>query len=401
MKKIYLDNGATTRVDDKAVKAMLPYFSKEYGNASSVHDFGEEARTAIDASRRTIAKAINADFKEIIFTSGGTESDNLALRGIAYANKSRGKHIITSRIEHHAILNTCASLEKEGFTITYINVDKEGIIDLKQLERAITPQTILITIMHANNEIGTIQPIEKIGELAAKHQVYFHTDAVQSFTKEPIDVKKINIDLISMSAHKIHGPKGIGALYIKRGVNIQKLVEGGHHEFNKRAGTENVPGIVGFAKAVEIASKEEKKQKNIAKLRDYLVKSILKKIPDSSLNGSATKRLSFNANIAFKYVEGESLLLHLNEKGIAVSTGSACTSNSLEPSHVLLALGIPREEAHGTIRFTLSKYTTKQEIDYVIKTIAPIVTTLRKMSPLVGSTKKYSDIIDHHDHDHN
>lgn len=283
--------------------------------------------------------------------------------------------------------------------ITYVNIDKEGIVNLGEIERAITDKTILITIMHANNEIGTIQPIDKIGEIAARHQIYFHTDAVQSFTKELIDVKKINIDLISMSAHKIHGPKGIGALYIKRGVNIQKLVEGGHHEFNKRAGTENVPGIVGFAKAVLIAEKELKKQAKIAALRDYLVKNILKNIPDSSLNGSAARRLSFNANIAFKYVEGESLLLHLDQKGIAVSTGSACTSNSLEPSHVLLALGIPREEAHGTIRFTLSKYTTKQEIDYVIKTITPIVKTLRKMSPLVGSTKKYSDIIEHHDHD--
>lgn len=399
MKKIYLDNGATTKTDEQTIKAMLPYFTKEYGNPSSVHTFGESAKTAVDESRKTIAKALNADFKEIIFTSGGTESDNMAIRGIAYANKNRGKHIITSRIEHHAVLNTCAALEKEGFIITYVNIDKEGIVNLAEIERAITDKTILITIMHANNEIGTIQPIDKIGEIAAKHQVYFHTDAVQSFTKEPIDVKKINVDLISMSAHKIHGPKGIGALYIKRGVNIQKLVEGGHHEFNKRAGTENVPGIVGFAKAVATAEKEKKKQAKIAALRDYLVKNILKNIPDSSLNGSHTRRLAFNANIAFKYVEGESLLLHLNEKGIAVSTGSACTSNSLEPSHVLLALGIPREEAHGTIRFTLSKYTTKQEIDYVIKTIQPIVKTLRKMSPLVGSTKKYDEVIHGHDHE--
>ncbi len=394
MKRVYLDNAATTQADDAVVKAMMPYFSKHYGNASSIHLFGESAKDALDEARRTIAKELNADEKEIIFTSGGTESDNLAIRGIAYANAARGKHIITSKIEHHAVLNTCAALEKEGFAVTYLDVDKDGIIDMKQLERAITDKTVLVSVMHANNEIGVIQPIERIGEIAIQNQVHFHTDAVQSFTKEKIDVKRINVDLISMSAHKIHGPKGVGALYVRRGVNLKRLSEGGHHEFNRRPGTENVPAIVGFAKAVELSRKENKRK--IAELRDYLVRSILSKVPDAKYNGHQRSRLANNASISFKFIEGESLLLHLSERGIAVSTGSACTSDSLEPSHVLLAIGIPHETAHGTIRFTLSRHTTKKEIDYLIKTIVPIIRTLREMSPLTNSKKKYDEIVHVH-----
>ena len=393
MKRIYLDNAATTKTDEAAIKAMIPFYAELYGNPSSFHDFGLEAKDAVEKSRKIIAKSINADENEIVFTSGGTESDNLAIKGIAHANKDKGNHIITSKIEHHAILYTCNALEKEGFNVTYVNVDEEGIVKFDEIEKAITDKTILISIMHANNEIGSIQPIEKIGEIAKRHNVLFHTDAVQSFTKEKIDVKKTNVDLISFSSHKIHGPKGVGALFIKKGTKLKKLSDGGHHEFNKRAGTENVPGIVGFAKAVEISKKENIEK--IRKLRDHMIQEILKKIPDTKLNGSKTQRLANNINISFKYLEGESLLLHLNNKGIAVSTGSACTSDSLEPSHVITSIGVPHEEAHGSIRFTLSKYTTKEEIDYTVKNLVPIVKTLRQMSPL-KSGKIYSEIKGHH-----
>jgi cysteine desulfurase len=378
--KVYLDNGATTRVDDEVLKAMLPYFNKKYGNASSLHQFGVEAKEAMDKARAIIAKKLNAEPEEIIFTSGGTESDNLAIKGIAYNNKNKGNHIITTKIEHHAVLNSCKQLEKEGFKVTYLDVDKDGLVKLEELKKAISDKTILVSINHANNEIGTIQDLETISKICKESDIYLHSDAVQSFTKVPIDVKKVNIDLISMSSHKIHGPKGIGALFIKKGVKIKKLADGGDHEFKIRAGTENIPGIVGFAKAVEMI--KEKDINQMTELRDYLINRIIKEIPDVKLNGHKEKRLCNNVNISFKYIEGESLLLHLDIKGIAVSTGSACSSKSLEPSHVLLAIGLSHEIAHGSIRFTLSKYTTKQEIDYTIKNLKDIVKNLRKISPL-------------------
>ena len=378
--RIYMDNSATTKMDKEVVKAMLSYFSEKYGNASSLHQFGREAKEALESSREVIAKKINADPKEIIFTSGGSESDNLAIKGVAYANRNKGNHIITSKIEHHAVLETCEKLEKEGFRISYISVDKEGIVDLQELKKAVTDKTILITIMHANNEIGVIEPIEEIGKIAKEKGIYFHSDAVQSFTKVPIDVKKLNIDLMSFSAHKIHGPKGIGALFIKNGTKIERLIDGGGHEFKKRAGTENVAGAVGFAKAVEIAKDEDIDY--MTKLRDKLIKGLLE-IPNTQLNGpEGNKRLCNNVNVVFNFIEGESMLLHLDMKGIAVSTGSACSSQSLEPSHVLTAIGLKKAIAHGSLRFSLSKYNNEKEIDYVLKVVPKIVSDLRKISPL-------------------
>ena len=355
--KVYLDNGATTMVDKEVEKAMLLYFTKIYGNASSLHKFGQEAKEVLEKSREIIAKRINADPKEIIFTSGGSESDNLAIKGVAYANKDKGNHIITTKIEHHAVENSCKALEKEGFYVTWLNVNKEGFIDLGELKNSITKKTILVSIIHGNNEVGTIQDIEAIGKICKENNVYFHTDAVQSFTKVTVNVKKQNITLASFSAHKIHGPKGIGVLYIKKGTKIKKLIDGGSQEADLRAGTENIPYIVGFAKAVEIAKEEHCKK--IAELRDYFIGQIEKDIPEVIVNGSREKRLCNNANIIFKYIEGEALLLKLDDKGIAVSTGSACSSTDLRPSHVLTAMGIPPATAHGSIRFSLSKYTTK------------------------------------------
>lgn len=378
--KVYLDNSATTRTDPEVVKAMMPYFSEKYGNASSLHQFGREAKEALEDAREKIARKINAEPEEIIFTSGGSESDNLAIKGVAYANKNRGNHIITSRIEHHAVLETCEKLEKEGFAVSYIGVDKEGFVDIDELKKAINSKTILITIMHANNEIGTIEPIKEIGDIAKDKGICFHSDAVQSFTKVPIDVKKMNISLMSFSAHKIHGPKGIGALFIKKGTKIQRQIDGGGHEFKKRAGTENVPGAVGFAKAVEIAKDEDIKY--MAELRDKLIEGLLK-IPKSQLNGpKGSKRLCNNANIVFNFIEGESMLLHLDMKGVAVSTGSACSSQSLEPSHVLTSIGLKKEIAHGSLRFSLSRYNTEKEIDYVLGAVPKIVEELRRISPL-------------------
>jgi len=378
--KIYLDNGATTQVDKEVVKAIEPYFLKTYGNASSLHIFGQEAKAALENSREIIAKKINAEPEEIIFTSGGTESDNIALQEIAYTNRDKGNHIITTKIEHHAIEKTCEALEKDGFKITYLDVDKDGFIDIEQLKKEITNKTILVSIIHANNEIGTIQDIEAIGKLCQEKNIYFHTDAVQSFTKTEIDVKKQNITLASFSAHKIHGPKGIGALYIKKATKIHSLMHGGSQENNLRAGTENIPSIVGFAKAVEIAKQED--CKNMGKLRDYFIEKVEKQIPETKLNGSRNKRLCNNINITFKYIEGEALLLKLDDKGIAVSTGSACSSKDLRPSHVLLSVGLHPAMAHGSIRFTLSKYTTKEELDYTIKHLKEAVEELRKVSPL-------------------
>ena len=370
---IYLDNGATTKVDKEVVEAMQPYFTEIYGNASSLHKSGQEAKRALEKARETIAKEINAEPDEIIFTSGGTESDNIALQEIAYTNKDKGNHIITTKIEHPAIEKTSNALAKDGFKITYLDVDKDGLIDLDQLKKEITKSTILVSIIHANNEIGTIQDIEAIGEICQEKNTYFHTDSVQSFTKVPIDVKKQNIDLASFSAHKIHGPKGIGALYIKKGTKIHPLMHGGSQEHQLKPGTENIPGIIGFKKAVEIVKKEDIKK--MGTLKDYFIEKIQKEIPETVLNGSKTKRLCNNINITFKYIEGEALLLRLDDKGIEVSTGSACSSRELKPSHVLTAMGIPAATAHGSIRFTLSKYTTKEEINSTLKTIMELVST--------------------------
>jgi cysteine desulfurase len=401
--KVYLDNGATTQVDKEVVKAMLPYFTKEYGNASSLHYAGSNAQKALSDARKKFAEYINALPEEIIFTSGGTESDNIALQGVvkyfkANNDNNGGKvHIITSNIEHPAILNTCKALENEGAEVTYLDVDEDGIISLDQLRSSIKPYTKLISIMHANNEIGTIQPIKEIGEIAKEHKILFHTDAVQTLTKIKIDVQEINIDLISFSAHKIHGPKGVGALYVKKRTPLKSITYGGSHEYKKRPGTENIPGIVGFAKALEISKHEDIEK--MTKLRDRLIDGLLK-IPKSKLNGSREHRLCNNANVGFEFIEGEGILMHLSNRGICVSTGSACSSASLEPSHVLRAIKLRHEIIHGAIRFTLSKYTTEKEIDYTIKTVASIVKKLRKFSAL-HEGKKY-DIIeyeDHHDHE--
>ena len=378
--KVYLDNGATTKVDEEAAKAVNEYFTEQYGNASSLHEFGREAKEALENAREIIAKKINAEPSEIIFTSGGTESDNLALKGIAHSNKDKGNCIITTKIEHPAILETCKELEKEGFKVTYLDVDNEGLLDLGQLKEAINEKTILASVMHANNEIGAIQPVEEIGKICRENGIYFHTDAVQSFTKIPIDVKKQNIDLASFSGHKVHGPKGVGVLFIRKHVKVKKEITGGHHESDLRAGTENIPGAAGFAKAVEISNNGAVKR--MEGLRDKLIDALLE-IPDTILNGSREKRLCNNVNISFNFIEGESLLMKLDDKGIAVSTGSACSSQSLDPSHVLLAIGLKHEIAHGSIRFTLSKFTTEEEIDYVIETVKGAVKELREVSPLV------------------
>jgi len=365
MKKIvYLDNGAATKTDPKAVEEMLPYFTEYYGNPSSIYSFSEKPREAIEKARKIIAKRINADPKEIIFTSGGSETDNLAIRGT----------------------NTCKALEIDSFNVTYLDVDNEGFIDIKKLESAITEKTFLVSIMHANNEIGTIQDIEAIGRLCREKGVLFHTDAVQSFTKTDIDVKKMNLDMMSLASHKIHGPKGVGALYIRKDVDIINLVTGGHQERDIRAGTENVPGIVGFGKAAELALPEH--IDNMKILRDRMIKEIEDNIADTKFNGPVgDKRLCNNVNIAFRYVEGEGILLHLDAKGICVSTGSACSSQSLKPSHVLTAIGLTADTAHGCIRFTLSRFTTGEEIDYTIKCVKEVIEELRKMSPLTPKEK--------------
>ncbi len=378
--KIYLDNGATTKVAKEVIEVMLPYFYEQYGNASSLHSYGREAREAVEEARKIIADSIGANSGEIVFTSGGTESDNFAIRGYAFANKDKGNHIITTRIEHPAVLNTCKELEKQGFEVTYLDVDEDGFVDIEQLKKSITKKTILVSIIHGNNVIGTIQDIENIGKVCEENNIALHTDAVQSYTKFDIDVENMNICLLSASSHKIHGPKGAGFLYIKQGTKMLSQNTGGSHEFKLRAGTENVPGIVGMAKAVEIA--DNKYVQEMQKLRDYLIEGLLK-IPYTILNGSIEKRLCNNVNISFKHVEGESLLMHLDLEGISVSTGSACSSKTLEPSYVLLALGQKIEDAHGSIRFTLSKYITKKQIDYTIKKVKDIVDKLRKISPLV------------------
>ena len=383
MKTIYLDNNATTKTDEEVVKAMLPYLSENYGNPSSIYKIGRDNKKAIEEARGKVAKALNCELDEIYFTSGGSESDNTAIRGIAYSYRNKGNHIITSKIEHPAVLDTCKQLEKEGFEVSYIGVDEKGIINLKELEDSITPATTLITIMFANNEIGTIQPIKEIGEIAKKNNIILHTDAVQAVGNIKIDVKELNIDSLSLSAHKFYGPKGIGALYVKKGVKFNKFINGGHQERNKRAGTENVAGIVGLGKAIELAYQDlEKHNKQIKELRDYYVEEIAKRIPYIKINGDTEKRLPGNSNISFRFIEGEGLLLNLDLKGICASSGSACTSGSLDPSHVLLAIGLPHEIAHGSLRISIGKYNTKEEIDYVIDCLVEIVGRLREMSPL-------------------
>jgi cysteine desulfurase len=383
MKNIYFDNAATTKLDDEVLKEMLPYLKDNYGNPSSIYKLGREARKAIEDSREKIAKVLNCKANEIYFTAGGSESDNTAIKGIAKANKKRGNHIITSKIEHPAVLETCKQLEKEGFEITYISVDEKGIVNLEELKKSIKPTTILITIMFANNEIGTIQPIEEIGKIAKENNIYFHTDSVQAVGSIKIDVQKLNIDSLSLSGHKFYGPKGVGALYVKTGIPFEKFISGGHQERNKRAGTENVAGIVGIGKAIELAYENlDEYNKKIKELRDYYVKQVEEKIPYIKINGDMEKRLPGNSNISFRFIEGEGLLLNLDLKGICASSGSACTSGSLDPSHVLLAIGLPHEIAHGSLRVSIGKYNTKEEIDYLIENLMEIVTRLREMSPL-------------------
>ncbi|MBW3004775.1 cysteine desulfurase NifS [Candidatus Woesearchaeota archaeon] len=377
--RVYLDNAATTRTAPEVAEAMQPFFTEKYGNASSIHSFGEEAKDAFENARQMLANYINAEPEQVIFTSGGTESDNFAIKGTAYALRNKGKHIITSKFEHPAVLECCQALEKEGFEVTYLNISRDGFVNSEELKKAIRKDTVLVTIMTANNEIGTIQDIEKIGKICSEKEVIFHTDAVQSLGKVTLDVKEVNVDLVSFSAHKIHGPKGIGALFVRDKKQLQPLLQGGAQEFGLRPGTENVSGAVGFAKAVDMISETDVKK--MTELRDYLIEKLLE-IPEACLNGSRENRLCNNINVSFSHIEGESILLGLDDKGVAVSTGSACTSRKLEPSHVLLAMGIKPEDAHGSIRLSLSKYTTKEEIDYVIKAVKDVVESLRKISPL-------------------
>ncbi|MCD6575271.1 cysteine desulfurase NifS [Candidatus Aerophobetes bacterium] len=388
MKKIYLDYAATTPCHPEVIEEMLPFFNQIYGNPSSVYQLAQKAKGAIEEAREKVARLLNAEPEEIIFTGGGTEADNMAIKGVAFANKKRGNHIITSRIEHHAVINTCKWLEKQGLKVTYISVDKFGVIDLDELRKSLTDKTILISIMHANNEVGTIEPIQEIAKIARERGIYFHTDAVQTAGKVPIDVKESGIDMLSLSGHKLYGPKGIGALYVRKGVKISPLIHGGHHERNRRAGTENVPGIVGLGKACEIASKEmANEEKRLRELRDKLYKGLNERIDDIILNGHPHRRLPGILNICVKYVEGESMLINLDLEGICVSSGSACTSGSLEPSHVLLAMGVPAEVAHGSLRFSLGRNTTQKDIDRVISVLPSIVEKLRAISPFGKEAK--------------
>ena len=382
-KLIYLDNAATTQVYPEVLKAMEPYFTEYYGNPSSIYSFAGESKKAVDGARQTIADFLHATPEEIYFTGGGSESDNWALKATAEAYKSKGKHIITSKIEHHAILHTCEYLEKQGFEVTYLDVDENGLVHPEEVEKAIRPDTILISVMFANNEIGPIEPIAEIGKIAKEHGVLFHTDAVQAFGHVPIDVDKMNIDMLSASGHKINGPKGIGLMYIRKGLKLGSFIHGGAQERHRRAGTHNVPGIVGFAKAVELASAHlEERMKYETELRDYYIHRVETEIPYAKLNGDRTSRLPNNTNFCFRFIEGESMLILLDQKGICASSGSACTSGSLDPSHVLLAIGLPHEIAHGSLRVTISEKTTKEEIDYTVDELKKIIERLRSMSPL-------------------
>lgn len=391
-KVIYFDNAATTGVRPEAFEAMSKFFTQSYGNPSSIYKIAKENKKAVEDGREKIAKAINANKNEIYFTAGGSESDNWAIKGIAESYAAKGKHIITLNIEHHAVLHTCQFLETKGFEVTYLPVNSEGIVELEELKKAIRDDTILITIMFANNEIGSIQPIAEIGKIAKEKGIIFHTDAVQAVGHLPIDVQAMNIDLLSMSSHKFYGPKGVGSLYIRKGIKITPLIHGGAQERNRRAGTENVPGIVGMSKALELITDElEEETKKLTYLRDKLIDGILSSIPHSRLNGpKGGNRLPGNVNISFEFVEGESILLLLDQKGICASSGSACTSGSLDPSHVLLAIGLPHEKAHGSLRLSLGKFNTEEEVDYLLKELPPIIERMRAMSPLYEDFLKSS-----------
>jgi cysteine desulfurase len=383
VKRVYLDYAATTPTHPKVIEAMLPSFQDVWGNPSSVHACGQEARTAVEEAREKVAGIIGARPDEIFFTSGGTEADNWALKGVVYACQASDCHIITTPIEHHAILETCKFLEEQGFSVTQVPVDGDGMVDPDDVKKAITPKTVLITIMHANNEVGTIQPIAEIGKIARAAGVYFHTDAVQTVGHIPVDVNKMNLDLLSISAHKLYGPKGIGALYIRQGTTIQPFVHGGGQERHSRAGTENVPGIVGFGKALDLAREEMNEEAHrLVRLRDRLIKSILEKIDNTCLNGHPTKRLPNNVNVSFQYVEGEAICLNLDLAGVCVATGSACSSTSMEASHVLTAMGLPPEMARASLRFSFGKWSTEEDVDFVLQTLPTAVSRLRAISPL-------------------
>ncbi|OXT06026.1 cysteine desulfurase NifS [Thermoanaerobacterium thermosaccharolyticum] len=393
MNRIYLDNAATTPMKPEVLNSMMPFFDNRFGNPSSLYSYGQEAKKAIEEARDRVAAAIGANADEIFFTSGGTESDNWALIGAAYALKNKGNHIITTSIEHHAVLHTCQYLEKQGFEITYLPVDEYGLVDPNDLKEAIKDNTILVSIMYANNEIGTIEPIEELAKVAHEKGVLFHTDAVQAVGNVPIDLKKLDIDMLSISAHKIYGPKGVGALYIKKGVRIDSLIHGGAQERNRRAGTENVAGIVGFGTAIELITKNiDEHIKKLTRLRDKLIDGILK-IPYTRLNGHPNKRLPGNVNVSFEFVDGESLILSLDMEGICVSSGSACTAGSIDPSHVLLAIGLPEEIAHGSLRLTIGEENTEEEIDTVINKLPKIVDRLRQMSPLFERVKEEKKLV--------
>ena len=397
MKNVYMDYAATTYVKPEVLEEMMPFFTEKYGNPSSFYGISRETKMAIDKARARVAKALNCDLNEVYFTGGGSEADNWAIKGIASAHRKKGNHIITTKIEHHAVLHTCEYLEKQGFEVTYLNVDKEGFIDLEELKNAITDKTILVSIMFANNEIGTIQPIKEIGEICRERKVFFHTDAVQAVGNIPVDVKEMNIDLLSLAGHKIYGPKGIGALYIRKGVRIDNLVHGGGQERARRAGTENTASIVGLGKAIELATENlEEHNKKLTILRDKLIDGLLK-VPHTRLNGPrGDKRLRGYANISFEFIEGESILLSLDFEGVCASSGSACTSGSLDPSHVLLAIGLPHELAHGSLRLTLGDGSTEEDVDYVLEVVPPIIERLRNMSPLwedfIKKGEKYYDV---------
>jgi cysteine desulfurase len=405
MDTIYLDNASTTRVRDEVVREMLPYFTEEYGNPSSIYSLGQRASDAVRAARETIASSLNCSSKELFFTCGGSEGDNWAIKGIAHAHASKGKHIITSQIEHHAVLHSCEALEKEGFEVTYLPVDNGGLVKVEDLKNALRDDTILVSIMSANNEIGTIEPIAELAKVAhskgaktsPKGGAAFHTDAVQAFAHMPIDVEELGVDLLNVSAHKIHGPKGVGALYIRKGVKVNNFIDGGAQEKGKRATTENVPGIVGFAKATQLMRETlEDDMKKERELRDYAINRILSEVPHCKLNGCLEPRLCNNVNISFEFIEGEGMLLQMAGRGICVSSGSACTSGSLDPSHVLLAIGLPHEIAHGSMRMTLDRDTTKEQIDYACDSIASVINNLRQMSPLYEDFKagNYESIIE-------
>lgn len=388
MKRIYFDHNATTPVHEEVIEAMLPFLKQEWGNPSSIHWAGRAPKKAVEEARDKVAALFNCTPAEIIFTSSGTEGDNHAIKGLAYARKDKGNHIITTKVEHPAVLNTCKQLAKEGFDITYLGVDSGGLISIDELEKAITPKTILISVMYANNETGVISPVKEAAEAAKKRGVAFHTDAVQAAGKLPIDLSKLNIDIMAISGHKLYGPKGIGALYVKRGTRLVPLIHGGHHERNRRGGTENVAGIVALGKACEIAARDmEKEAAHLNALKARLEKGLTERVPHITVNGHPEKRLPNTSNVSFEFVEGESLLLNLDMKGIAASSGSACTSGSLEPSHVLLALGVPVENSHGSVRFSLGRANTAEDVDFLLEIMPPIVERMRSMSPLYAGAK--------------